>query len=549
MRILGDPAHAAIAANPDDHVFFEWVLAHAADALKHGESPLFGSEINTPYGVNLMANTSVLTIAVPLAPLTLAAGPSAGFAVFLILALAGTATSWYFVLSRHLVGSRAAAAIAAAFAGFAPGIASQAQGHPNLVAQFLVPLILWQVVRLPKQSARTGGGILALLIVLQFFLNEEILFLSALTLLVCVPVVLVSRPRAILGNWAAYLKGLGTAAAVSSVVLAYPIHFQFAGPQSYHGLPEIVNTGFAIDVAAYASFPARTLFLTTPSAERLAINPSEANAFFGWPLLVVLAMLAAWQWRSLAVRLSVTVAVVFAVLSWGATPKIHGRPAPFPGPWRYLVDLPLLNSVVPARLGLVVTAAVGVLLAVSLDRLLRLRPQGLRWVAVAALLGAILPLVPAPLKTKPFPTAPRFLASADYREYLGDGQSIMLADTSRPGDIAMMRWSAAHGLAYAITRGYFVAPRPHSADRRATFASELTPQVWRLATVARTGKAAAFGPADRRAFAASLRNWRVGVVMLPRDWKYAAQLSAAMTALVGRPAETVDDVLVWRVAP
>ncbi|NUR70237.1 MAG: hypothetical protein HOU81_05420 [Hamadaea sp.] len=550
-RVWRDPAGSAIAANPDDHVFFEWVLAHAADAIKHGESPFFGGEMNTPYGVNLMANTSVLAIAVPLAPLTMIAGPSVSFAVFLTFAFAATASSWYLVLSRNLVQSRVAAAVAGAFCAFGPALASQAQGHPNLVAQFLVPLIVWQVIRLPQQSWLRGGGLLALLIIGQFFLNEEVLFLTAFVLAVCVLVTLVSRPRLITAHWRAYLKGLAAAAGICVVVLAYPIYYQFAGPMAYHGLPELVNNAYAINIAAYTSFPAKTLFVTNPGAGKIAINAAEANAFFGWPLLAVLAVLAAWQWRRLAVRLAVAVAVVFGVLSWGATPRFHGGTAHFPGPWRYLVHLPLLNSVVPARLGLVVTAAIGVLIAVLLDRLLRVRLKGrLRWlprIGVAALIIALIPLTPTPVATKPFPAAPHFLTSGEFRDYVDSGESIMMGDASRPGDIAMMRWSAAQELDFSIARGYFVAPQPHAKSRRGNFYSELTNQVWRLAAVGRTGKAATFSDADRAAFAKQLQRWKVGVIMLPQDWPHAAELTESLTSLMGRSPESVDDVLVWRV--
>ena len=60
---------------------------------------------------------------------------------------------------------------------------SHANGHINFVAQFVVPFIVWQVLRLrePGRAVR-GGVILGLLVVLQVFINEEILLFTALTL-------------------------------------------------------------------------------------------------------------------------------------------------------------------------------------------------------------------------------------------------------------------------------------------------------------------------------------------------------------------------------
>ncbi len=56
--------------------------------------------MNVPDGVNMVANTSVLAVSIPLTPITLALGPHAAFMVFLTGALVATALAWYFVLSR-----------------------------------------------------------------------------------------------------------------------------------------------------------------------------------------------------------------------------------------------------------------------------------------------------------------------------------------------------------------------------------------------------------------------------------------------------------------
>ncbi len=42
----------------------------------HGENPLFTPQLNAPDGVNLMANTGLLGLTVPLVPVTLLFGPA-----------------------------------------------------------------------------------------------------------------------------------------------------------------------------------------------------------------------------------------------------------------------------------------------------------------------------------------------------------------------------------------------------------------------------------------------------------------------------------------
>ena len=87
---------------------------------------------NFPAGVNLMANAAVLGLGIPLAPLTLLAGPSATFLVVELLGLALTASAWFWLFRRYLAVHPLAAAIGAGFIGFAPGHGLARQRAPEL---------------------------------------------------------------------------------------------------------------------------------------------------------------------------------------------------------------------------------------------------------------------------------------------------------------------------------------------------------------------------------------------------------------------------------
>ncbi|HWN36221.1 MAG TPA: glycosyl transferase, partial [Pseudonocardia sp.] len=114
----------------EDQNLFEWFFAMQAHSLAAGQPSLFSTLQNYPAGINLMANTSMPGLAVPLAPLTLLAGPTAALALVLSGGLAGTAIGWYWVFSRYLTRSRWAAAIGGGCAGFAPPMVSHAHAHP-----------------------------------------------------------------------------------------------------------------------------------------------------------------------------------------------------------------------------------------------------------------------------------------------------------------------------------------------------------------------------------------------------------------------------------
>ena len=44
---------------PPDQYLFEFWLSHAARIFTHGENPFFTTQLNYPFGVNVMANTAI----------------------------------------------------------------------------------------------------------------------------------------------------------------------------------------------------------------------------------------------------------------------------------------------------------------------------------------------------------------------------------------------------------------------------------------------------------------------------------------------------------
>jgi hypothetical protein len=131
-----------------DQYLFEWFLWHAPHSVAHGQDPLFTTLWNPPAGANLMANTSMLGVALPLAPLTLLFGPTATFAVALTIGLAGSAAAWYWLHRRLVPGSVLGAAVGGALCGFAPPFVS----HPT------APTSTWSVPTSCRSSSPTWCG-------------------------------------------------------------------------------------------------------------------------------------------------------------------------------------------------------------------------------------------------------------------------------------------------------------------------------------------------------------------------------------------------------
>src|SRR5580693_5616153 len=181
----------ALVNGGSDVSFFEWTLVHAARIFTHGENPLFSPQLNAPDGVNLMANTGLLGLTVPLVPVTLLFGPAVAFTVMLTGGLTATAWAWYHVLSRHIVGFWPAGVVGGLFAGFAPGMVSQVNGHADLAIQFLIPFIVWRAITMRRAR---DGVVLGLLVAWQAFLNEELLLETGLAIAVFAVVYALFRP-------------------------------------------------------------------------------------------------------------------------------------------------------------------------------------------------------------------------------------------------------------------------------------------------------------------------------------------------------------------
>ncbi|MFY1705001.1 hypothetical protein ACN28G_25330 [Micromonospora sp. WMMA1923] len=555
LRLWWDPGHG-VRDNPTDQAQFEWMMAHGARVVTDFAYPFGSDRMNVPESVNLVANTSVLSVSLPLSPLTLLAGPRAAFLVFLTGALILTATSWYFVLSRVVVGSRGPAWLGAAFCGFAPAMVSHANAHPNIVAQYVVPLIVWRTLRLAEPGRWLRNGLLlGLLIVWQAFLNLEILLVTAIGLGVVVAALAIGRPE-LRRSARPFLAGLAVVAVLAGALLAYPLHVQFFGPGAYQGLSRLIR-GYSTDLWSFVSFAGESFAGDPEGAGRLAVNPTEENAFFGWPLVILVAALVWWLRRNVVVVGLAVLGLLLAVLSLGREIRFNGHPTGVPGPWALLENLPVLHSVVPTRWSLAITPIVGVLLALGAERvrqLAREHPQQrrpIRTVTALVLAMALVPILPTPLPTTRIEPTPQFVTAGAWRPYLAGGRSLVTLPMPDSNYAEPLRWSAETGLEMPIARGYFLGPdtRPDAPEGRiGIFGAPPRTTSTFFDQIRRTGEVPPITAQTRLAVLDDLRYWRAGVVVLgphPRE----EALRRGMTALTGIEPVRTGGVWLWDVRP
>ncbi|MFI5933500.1 hypothetical protein [Actinoplanes sp. NPDC051494] len=544
-----NPAGRVLSANEDDYGFFLFVLGHGERVLFHGDNPLFTDRMNVPDGVNLMANTSVLALTVPFAPVTHVFGPGLSLVLLLTLSLAGTAAAWWWLLSRHLVRSPLAAWVGGLWCGFCPAMVSHANGHLNFVAQFLVPFIVWQVLRLrePGRAVR-GGVVLGLLIVLQVFLNEEILLFTAMALLVFVAAYAAFDVALVREAAARFLLGLTVAAGTALVFLAYPLWFQFTGPQSYAGQP-FEPGRFVTDLAAVGAYARQSLAGNAAIARTLGVSPTEDDSFWGLPMVVLLVVAAVLLWRNLAARAAFVAAFALLVASLGPRLRVAGHDTGIVMPFALIQHLPIVDLVSVVRFAMVPSTIIGVLLALAVDRVpaLTRRRRTAFWIGLAL---ALVPVLPKPLPAITSDPLPPFIAQQMWQRYVPEGSTLLTVPVpevtfGREG----MRWFALSNLAYPVPRGYFMGPQNPPGDRTGSWNAAPRPTSDLLVRAERYGRKPVLTDADRTAAVTDLTYWRAAAVVLEPRTKNHDLLLAVLTDLLGSGPQLVGGVQMWDVRP
>ena len=461
------------------------------------------------------------------------------------LALAGTACAWYYVLNRHFGRSRLAAFVGAAFLGFAPAMMSHIAGHPNIAGQYFIPLIIGVVFRMKEPGNVWRQGIwLAVLVVLQAGINEEMLFFTAMALAVFI---LVYVPwRDLPGYAKVMLPKCGVTLLVAGVVLAYPLYFQFTGPGSYHGQPFLPDR-YSTDLLSIGAFARQSVAGNAWLTRQMSVSGTEDNTFFGPVGLLMIVVSVVVLWRNVAARAAAIAGLVLLVMSMGPTLKIFGHETAVPLPFGLVSHLPIINLVSVTRFAMVAATIAGLLLALAADRAAGW-PAGKRraWYRLGLAL-ALVPLAPKPLPVVAGDPRPAFLTQGTWRQYVPAGRTLVTVPlpevtTGRAG----MRWAALTGLEYESPRGYFMGPVNPPTDRTGSWNAPTRFTSYLLWRVREYGVVPVINDTDRQKIKDDLTFWRAAVVVLVPDSRNGDALLTTLTEALGQP-RLIGGVEVWDV--
>jgi len=362
-----------------DQYNFTWFLGWVAWAITHFQNPLFSNYLNYPYGVNLVTNAGVVGLGVLFAPITLLFGPIASFNAVSTLALAGSAISGYFFALRFAPW-RPAAFIAGLLFGFSPYEIGQAGGgHIMLTFLVLPPLILLmlhEIVVLQRWRARSGGLVLGLLVVGQFFISTEILFDTILIGTVGVLIVVIVGYRSITDRFIHAISALVWSACIAMILLAYPLWFTLRGPGHISGLIQLIPQAYRADLAGLIVPDSRMLLAPhhlAMIANHFANGFTENGSYLGIVLVTALGVGTLLLWKSNVVKVAVISGATAYILSLGNGLVIKAAPpatdSGFPLPERIIAKLPLLDNAIPARFSMLTALFSALVLAVMIVRI------------------------------------------------------------------------------------------------------------------------------------------------------------------------------------
>ncbi len=557
-----DTAHGYLIDSGQDQSMWEWFFAETAHAVAHLHNPLGTDLQNFPDGVNMMANTAMFGVGIPLTPVTLLFGPTVTFVLVLTLGLAATGFAWYWLFSRELVTSRFAAALGGLFCGFAPAMISHASAHPNFVVLALLPILALLIIRMARRAVAedTEGGFrstlprireaigLGVLVALQIALGEEPLLIFALGFGMFALVYYLHAPRTGLRVARALTPTIALGAVITVALTTIPLWWQFFGPQSYRSID---HGPMGNDLAALTQFPSESLGGLFTPGRNIAINPTEENAFFGWPLLVLVAATSIWLWRRRepehrVVRAVAAVIVAFSILSLGVSLRIERSDTGITLPWHWLDQVPLLNTVLETRFTLAAVPAIAVVLALATQRMLnyaRASTADIRpviWFVAAAL--ALVPLVPTVLPITHREPTPQFFTDGTVDRYVDDG-SVVIAPPPTRLDAEPLKWQVDAGFRFPLAGGYFVGP---TADKKGRYGPDDRRTAALLMKAQRTDRIPEIDDRARTQAVADLAYWRADVVVLPPT-DHGGAIRATLDQLLGFPGRVVDGVVVWDV--
>ena len=433
-----------------------WAFGWWPHAILHGQNPFYTHVVWAPTGVSLAWPTMAPAIAIAFSPLTLLLGPLASFdiAETLMPALAAWTA---FLLCRHVTRAFWPSLVGGYLFGFSAYELGQLQGHIQLTAVFLIPLVVLVVLRYVEGelTRRRLALLLGILIGLELLISTEIAFTLTLMLISVFVVAYVFAPE-LRGRLRAMVSPLIAAYGIAAVVASPLLYFMLTNFQSGRFNPispaeyssDLLNFVVPTDLVAASSGWAHGIYSHFTGWE------TEQGAYIGVPALVILVWFGVQRWRSHATRVLLVSIAVIAFLSFGTWLHVYGKQV-VTLPWEHIGYLPLFKNVLTGRFSMYIALGVG--LVVAMWAAARETPALARAILPALAVIALLPHLHR--STWSVTThVPAFITAGIYKSCLRPDDTVLVFPLDFRGN--SMLWQAEAGFRFRMASGYVAAIPP-----------------------------------------------------------------------------------------
>jgi len=498
-----------------------WFLAWWPYALTHHLNPFYTKLIWFPSGVSLLWITAVPLLSLLGWPITAAYGAAVTYNLFIVTSPVFCAWSAYF-LCRYVTRDFAAALAGGFIFGFSTYETSQSFGALNLTAVYLVPLLLLVMLkRLDDQLSRPQAvGLAAVLLLAQFLICIEIFAMIFVFGGLAWVLALVYLPRHRPALKRLLADGLYTAPFVTLPLL--PLFIAMAPHYALINHPAVWPYFWVTDLTSIVLPSPLNLFGHSFHFLRHSVSGSsqENGAYFGLPLLVILALFAWNQRHTPRGRFCSLVFLLCLVCSLGPFLWVGGHFTGIIMPWVIAVHLPLLGSALPARFTMFASLAAAIIAAIWLAQPVR------RELRLALGLAACIALLPWPHPWQALPET-KFFAPGRVQQVLGPNPRLLLLPFAINGPSSY--WQMQNQFGFTQVGGYLGFPPKPAQGYKAVlelFADK---------------RGQGLNPSDFAAYAhgAGAQYVVAGPGADPAE--------LAVIATLGWPARKVDDVVVFTV--
>jgi hypothetical protein len=320
-------------------------------------------------------------------------------------------------------------------------------------------------------------------------------------------------------------RAAGVSLAVFAVLAAYPLGFQFFGPQRVFGNvqgPDI----YVSDLLAFF-LPSSLIHFTG--------NFAENDAYVGLPLLGLFGAGLVLGWRVPRIRWIGLTALVVAVLSLGPHLHVNGNVTSVPLPWAAVAQLPLMGSALPGRLMAIGFLGIGIVVAYACAQAVsapRRQRIGTGLLLLAGL-AAIVPPIPYPSVAA---TAPAFFKAGGDMEKIPSGSVVLVTPFSSKESTDAMYWQATANYRFRMPEGDAFTPGPYLGPHPSLLQSTLDQLD--------DGQAVAVTPGLLDQARADIKSLSVATIIAGPSQGQAA-IVEFLTVVVGAPPVDDGGVKVW----